>query len=167
MRTSIISILFLFLFACENPDFWVGPTPIFLETGAQEQIPCDFVSVLKETNKEIQKRHNEIIAIKIMEIPIRLYPDYSTPKSKLKRNVYLNGLKEGGDIHVRLLGSSILDTALLHEQINHCLCEIVYDDVNVYHKNQICALQETEITDIVGDKAESERQGRCSSKNQY
>lgn len=165
MKLLRILALCLTLSACGGaPDFFVGPTAVYLEEGAREQIPCDFVASLRETHREIENRFGTKTANKILNTPIRLYPDYATPKSKLDYSAYLNGLKEGGEVHVRILGPSILTSAMLHEQINHCLCDVEFNDINRYHKNEDCKIQEQEITTIVREKTTAERMNRCSDE---
>lgn len=162
MRLLKILTFSLILNGCApEPNFFVGPTPIYLEDGAKEQVPCDFVAVLRETYREIESRFSTETANTIMKIPIRLYPDYATPVSKLNYSLYLNGLKEGGEIHVRILSSTILISALLHEQIDHCLCAIEFDDINYNHKNTECEIQEFEFYNIILERTRAERENRC------
>lgn len=166
MKLLKVLALSLLLSGCGGEiDFYVGPTPVILEDGAREQIPCDFAQVLRETHREIENRFDRRMANKILSTPVRLYPDYATPKSKFDYSAYLNGLKEGGEVHVRILGPSILTSALLHEQINHCLCNEAYNDMNASHKNEDCKREESEITAIVREKTTSERMGRCADES--
>ena len=165
MKLLKVLALSLALTACgPGPDFFVGPTAVYLEEGAREQIPCDFVGVLRETHREIENRYDTKMANKILSIPIRLYPDYAIPPSVRGPGGYYNGLKEGGEIHVRILGPSILRSAMLHEQIDHCLCAEAHNSVNADHKNEVCNTLETEITEVVREKTTSERMNRCADE---
>lgn len=160
----LMVLIFLLLSSCSNPDFFVGVTGVYLEDGAERQMPCDFVDVLIETKKEIEARYGKEISHKVLSIPIRLYPDYSLPRSEHNPSQYFNGLFEGGEIHVRILGPSIIKSALLHEQIDHGLCLYAFKDLNSYHKNESCKKEEKEITEQVSKKTVDLREKRCSNE---
>ena len=157
----------LFIASCGlgQVDFWVGPTPVELTEGAKEQVPCDFVESLREIQKFISERFGENIANDIMSKKIVLYPDYATPPSRVNPNLYLNGITEDGkEIHIRLLGPSILQTALIHEMVAHLVCHKVYDDVNVNHDNAECMKLEGEATLQVYERTQSVRESRCAEE---
>ena len=37
--------------SCNDVDFYIGPTPVSLEDGAREEIPCDFAEGIREIER--------------------------------------------------------------------------------------------------------------------
>lgn len=125
--------------ACAEESFWVGPTEVFLEPGAEDMVPVDLVEVLSGTSRWLSVRYSERVAIAILTKPLRLFPVYSTPQPGLGRG-YNTGAFTWLQIEVRILGPSILDSAMLHEYIDHWACYLLTRDINSDHSSDECAM---------------------------
>lgn len=164
MKTLLIALFSMFLFGCGNmPDFWIGPTKVYLEAGAEDQVPCDLFEGMRHIEGYFEKNHDKKIAYEIISKPLILYPDYAGPVEAFGRLGYYNGLTESGAIKVRILGPSILSTALIHEYVNHYACFILHKDVNASHENPECRQLEIDVGNYVQSKiAPLWESGRCS-----
>lgn len=151
-----------FLLGCGPEfDFFVGPTPVTLEAGAEDQVPCDLVESLHAIQIYLAVNHGEVVSDRIMSVPLTLYPDYAIPRTA--GHPYVNGLLQGRTVHVRILGPSMLSTALIHEYINHLACFIIHGDSNASHENPVCRELEVSVTDFVTAKVTPFwESGRCS-----
>jgi len=140
--------------SCNDVDFYIGPTPVSLEDGAREEIPCDFAEGIREIERFFEDNFDFHTAIKIMTKKLILYPSYDPPDPLHYCNgsCYYNGVTRSDGIHIRLQGKSIINTALVHEYAGHVACKVIYNDGNANHTNLQCKNMESDLTLFVKEK---------------
>ncbi len=99
-------------------------------------MPCDVHEVLHATQDLITRVTTATVATAVMQTPIHLLPWWELPRSRHNPTRRLEGLYEGGHIYVRLLGESLLDSALMHELVAHRLHEVLIGSPNAGHAEE-------------------------------
>jgi len=154
MRYLVILLLALAVNSCNDVDFYIGPTPVSLADGAREEIPCDLADGVREIERYFETNFDLHTAIRIMSTKLILYPSYDPPDPLQYCNgaCYYNGVTRKDGIHIRLRGESIVDTAIIHEYVNHVACGVIYNDMNANHSNLQCKNMEYDVTVFVKEK---------------
>lgn len=127
----------------QEPDYQVGPTAVYLEPGAAVQLPDDFFDGLAALQN--------FLGDGVMQGELVLYPN----DALIAGHRNYNGLTEGHSIGVRLLGDSVLRTALVHEYTAHRACRVVYSDGNASHENITCKQLEEDAGNFVQERLET------------
>lgn len=134
--------------AC-GPDFYIMNTDFIVLDGAEP--PCDLADVYREMRSEISSnlRHISIgtstkTVSKIFRTTVILRPSWNPPNSIYYPNLgVVDGLYEPDAIQVRLIGNSILDSALIHEFAAHRVPDILFQDENARHDTKYKKFERT------------------------
>ena len=130
----------IFLISCgEEYSYIIGYTTVFPQNDVDP--PCDIVEVLYNTEKilsqpQLATRFGQSIDVKkILTFNLYLYPSWRALQTNIDDPIRANGkyFINLNSVHVRLLGSSIFDSALLHEIFAHRVPYYLFGFANADH----------------------------------
>lgn len=120
--------------ACAAPNFTIGQTR-FYEVHPDVLAPCDLPETLKLLHGAVELYWGTDIADRSLDLDVYLIPGYMELYSPVfGSSPEWSGIYEPeGIVRIRVLGPSTLDTAFIHEIIQHRLPHVLGQGLNSSH----------------------------------
>jgi len=129
----ILFITFLLTSCATAPNFTIDNIR-FYEINHDVLAPCDLPEAVSFLTSAIEFKYSKKIAHEVMNVDVFLYPGYQQIYSPIWGTVTSAGIYEpDGTIRLRILGPSVLDTAFIHEIMQHRLPHVLERTTNSSH----------------------------------